>query len=247
MTMATNSTPLVPARLVLGLVVLLLGLVFLADGAGLLSADSALALWPVGLVALGLVVVWQPDIGNRFVGAVLLIAGVWLLLNTVGVWSYRFWHTWPYLLVAFGAWMIYRVRGMREREGPDGRVSGSHGRFDRPTTDADYVAGFAFLDRVTRQATSARFQSGEVTAVFGTCAIDLSRVTAAEQNGRTVIDTFALFGRIQLDVPAGWNVENRVLPLLGRADMPQPSVANGPTVVIQGPAIGGSVSVAAAR
>ena len=238
--MSTAPGPLVPTRLALGLVVLLVGLIFLADSAGMLRADSALALWPVGVVALGLIIVLQPDTANRIVGTVLLIAGMWLLLNSVGVWSYRFWHTWPYLLVILGAWMIYRVRTMREREGADGR-------FDHATTDADYVAGFAFLNRVNRDATSAQFQSGEVSAVCGTCAIDLTRVRPADGSHRAVIDLFALFGRIQLQVPAGWQVENRVLPLAGRIDMPAPSEGSGPTVVVQGSVIGGSVSVAVGR
>jgi Domain of unknown function (DUF5668) len=230
--MPAASGSLIPGRLTLGLVVLVLGLVFLADGAGLLRAGSAIELWPVGVVALGLIVVLQAETANRMLGAVLLIAGVWLLLDNVGVWSYGFWRTWPYLLVVFGAWMIYRVRDMRAREASSG--------------DA-YMAEFAFLDGVERQCASAGLQAGEVSAVLGTCDFDLSRMAAAVGPGRAVIDVFALFGRISLDVPAGWNVENRVLPLFGRVNMPEPSAAPGPTVVVQGSVIGGSISVAAGR
>jgi predicted membrane protein len=224
MTVPAANAPVVPARLVLGLVALILGLVFLADGAGLLFADSALALWPVGVVVVGLVVVLQPDTANRVVGAVLLVAGVWLLLNSLGIWSYAFWRTWPYLLVIVGAWMIYRVRGMRGRE-----------------------AGFAFLDRVDLQATSARFDSAELSAVLGSCRLDLRQVTLDEGTDRTIVDTFALFGTIELQVPAGWNVENRVVPLLGRVATPGPAAGAGPTMVVQGSVIGGRISVAAGR
>ena len=156
--MPTDNRPLVPPQLVLGMVILLLGLVFLADSADILRADSALSAWPVGLVAVGLIVVLQPDAANRLVGAVLLIAGVWLLLNNVGLWTYSFWRTWPYLLVIFGAWMLYRVRRMRERE-------------------ASTVTGFAFLNSITRQATSAPLEAGEFSAVGGECHIDLSKAT----------------------------------------------------------------------
>lgn len=239
MTVSAASAPLVPARLVLGLVALLLGVVFLADGAGLLGAESAFALWPVAVVVVGLVVVLQPDTANRVVGAVLLVAGVWLLLNALGVWSYGFWRTWPYLLVIVGAWMIYRVRGMRQREGDR--------QFDTATTDADDVAGFAFLDLVDRQATSARFHSGELSAVLGSCRLDLRRVTLAEGLHRPIVETFALFGTIELQVPAGWNVDNRVVPLLGRVATPAPPAGAGPTVVIQGSVIGGRISVASGR
>ena len=203
---------------------------FLADSAGMLSAESAISLWPIGLVALGLIVVLQPDDANRLVGAVLIIAGVWLLLNNIGLWSYSFWRTWPYLLVIFGAWMLYRVRRMREWEGES------------------RVAGFAFLNSLTRQAASAQFEAGEFSAVAGECDIDLGDVTIADGNAETVIDAFALFGRMTLRVPAGWRVDNRILPLLGRVDtVATPSGAIGPTVVVQGSAICSKVSVAAAR
>jgi Domain of unknown function (DUF5668) len=232
MTAQAASGSVIPVRLVLGLVVFILGLVFLADSAGMLRADSAMRVWPIGVVALGLIVVLQPDIANRVVGTVLLLAGVWLLLNNVGVWSYGFWRTWPYLLIVFGAWMIYRVRGMRAREAATG--------------DA-YVTGFAFLDGVEHHGTIARLQGGDMSAVLGMCDVDLSRVSAASGTDRAVIDVFALFGRISLDVPAGWNVENRVLPLLGRVDVPPPAATAGPTVVVQGSVIGGRISVAAGR
>ena len=225
-----DKRPLVPSQLVLGMVIFILGAVFLADSAGMLSAESAISLWPIGLVALGLIVVLQPDDANRLVGAVLIIAGVWLLLDNIGLWSYSFWRTWPYLLMIFGAWMLYRVRRMREWEGES------------------RVAGFAFLNSLTRQAASTQFEAGEFSAVAGVCDIDLGNVTIADGNAETVIDTFALFGRMTLRVPAGWRVDNRILPLLGRVDTTAaPSGAIGPTIVVQGSAICSKVSVAAAR
>ena len=224
-----DNRPLVPPQLVLGMVTFILGAVFLADSAGMLSAESATSLWPIGLVALGLIVVLQPDDANRLVGAVLIIAGVWLLLNNIGLWSYSFWRTWPYLLMIFGAWMVYRVRRMREWE--------SESR----------IAGFAFLNSLTRQAASGQFEAGEFSAVAGECAVDLGDMTIADGSAETVIDAFVLFGRMTLRVPPGWRVENRILPLLGRVDtVTPPSAAIGPTIVVQGSAICSKVSVAAA-
>ena len=222
--MPTENQPIVPVRLVLGMVTFILGALFLADSADLLRADSALAFWPVAIIALALVVVLQPDTGNRMVGAVLLIAGVWLLLNAVDVWTYRFWQTWPYLFVLFGAWMIYRTYQMREREDQDG-----------------WVTGFAFLNRIDTRGTSTPIASGDVSAVAGECAIDLRDVQAGD--GPMIIDVFALFGRIVLQVPAGWRVDTRVLPLLGRVNGVPESAADGPTLIVQGSAIGSSVSV----
>ena len=222
--MPSANRPLVPPRLVLGMVTFVLGALFLADSADLLRADSALAFWPVALLALGLVVVLQPDPANRIVGAVLLVAAIWLLLNAVGIWSYRFWQTWPYLLIVFGAWMIYRVYQLREKARRDG-----------------WATGFAFLNSVAMPVAGAPV-AGEVSAVAGECAIDLRNAQSGESP--VIVDVFALFGRITVLVPPGWRVETRVLPLLGRVtDTLQAPAAAAPTVVVQGSAICSSVEV----
>jgi hypothetical protein len=225
--MSSDTRPLVPARLVVGMVALVLGLLFLADSADLLNADSALAFWPVGLVGVGLVVVLQPDPANRLVGAVLITAGVWLLLNNVGVWSYPFLRTWPYLLIIVGVWVLYRVRRLRAWDGPY------------------RAAGFAFLNSTAERVASATFKAGEFSAVGGACHVDLSAV--ATNGPGAVVDVFAVFGHIQLLVPAGWQVDNRVLPLLARVGVPTESTATGPVVIVRGSAICGTISVAAAN
>jgi hypothetical protein len=226
--MATDGRPIVPARLVLGMVTLILGLLFLADSAGLLTADSAVAFWPVGLVGLGLVVVLQPDPPNRLVGAVLITAGVWLLLNNVGVWRYPFLRSWPYLLIIAGAWVLYRVRRMRAIESPD------------------FAAGFAFGDSVVRRFHGNRFAAGEISAVGGQCRLDLSATAIHDPASAAVVDVFAVLGRIEIVVPAGWQVDNRVLPLIGRVDVPQ-TAATGPILIVRGSAICGGIAVAAAQ
>ena len=52
------------------------------------------------------------------------------------------------------------------------------------------VAGFAFLNSLTRQAASAQFEAGEFSAVAGECDVDLGDVTIADGNDRDVIDAF---------------------------------------------------------
>ncbi|MGD8328553.1 MAG: DUF5668 domain-containing protein, partial [Acidobacteriota bacterium] len=171
--MTQSATPIVKPRLILGILVVLIGCIFVADQIGVVSAESAAAMWPVGVIAVGLVMVLQPDTANRLAGAVLLVAGVWLLCNALGWWSYDFWRTWPYLLVIFGAWLLYRVQLLRDREGPAGRPSGALGRFDARVTDAPSVGALAFLNAVERIATNPAFESGDFHAVLGSCDIDL--------------------------------------------------------------------------
>jgi len=237
--MASTTGSVVRPRLVAGILVFLLGGAFLADQMGGVSAESARALWPIGVIALGLVVVMQSDQVSRLVGALLLVVGVWLLCNNLGFWTYSFWHTWPYLLVLFGAWLLYRVHLLREREGPTGRAAGALGRFDERVSDAPAVGALAFLNGVERVATSSAFASGDIHAVFGVCDVDLSATTGA---GPAVIDTFALFGYVAITVPAGSTVDNRVLPLLGRVDNTCADAAGGAaTIVVRGISLLGRV------
>jgi hypothetical protein len=235
--MASDARPIVPARLVLGMVTLVLGLLFLADSADLLNADSVAAFWPVGLVGVGLVVVLQPDPANRLVGVVLITAGVWLLLNNVGLWSYPFMRTWPYLLMIAGAWVLYRVRRLRAWERPD------------------RAAGFAFGNSVGRRLAPVTFTAGEFSAVGGKCHVDMSAAAMNQPASRAVVDVFAVFGRIELIVPSGWQIDNRVLPLLARVNLPQgldgqPKGGRhvpSPIVIVRGSAICGDISIAAAE
>jgi hypothetical protein len=241
MTMAREEGPLVPLRLVLGILVFLVGGLFLADSVGALNADSALTLWPVGLVALSLVVLLQPDPTNRLVGAVLLVAGIWLLLNAIDVWSYSFWSTWPYLLVLFGAWMLYRAAQMRQREGlAQGALEEAGEGFDSRVAGGDWIGAYAFLDRVERAANGATFAGGDFNAVLGGCDVDLT----AASSSRAVVDAFVLLGRVAVTVPAGWRVETRVLPLLSRIVAGASDVADASdTVVVRGTLILGRLEV----
>lgn len=242
--MAQPASPVVQPRLVLGILVFLIGGVLLADQLGLVSAESATALWPVGVIALGLVMALQPDATNRLTGAVLLVGGVWLLCNALGWWSYSFWRTWPYLLVIFGAWLLYRVQLLRDREGPAGRPPGALGRFDARVTDAPTVGALAFLNEVERVATAPAFERGDFHAVLGSCDIDLGQAKSA---GVASVDALALMGRLVIAVPVGWHVESRLLPLLGRVDNACGGAADAtPTMVVRGAAILGRVEIVTA-
>jgi len=240
--MADTKSPLVRPRLIAGILVFLLGGVFLADQVGGVSAESARALWPIGIVAVGLVVVMQRDTVGRLVGALHLVVGIWLLCNNLGWWGYSFWDTWPYLPVAFGAWMLYRVNLLREREGPPGAGLGTAGRFDQRVTDSPAVGALSFLNGVERVASGSRLENGDFHSVLGACDVDLSDAGGIDG---AVIDTFAVLGSVGITVPPGCKVDNRVLPLLGRVDNACGDATGGAgTVVVRGVSLLGRVTMA---
>lgn len=251
--MVADSKPLVPHAIVLGVLVLLGGAVFLADGLGILDAHSGWAMWPVAVILLGGVVALQPGTDNRVTGMIVVIAGIWLLFNAVGIWSYSFWDTWPLLLILLGAWMFYRTTELRRRAG------GADG-YDLPITGAEHVGALVFLSQIHRRTAGQRLRTGEVIAIAGDCWFDFS--DAARGAGPIVVDVLAIAGRVRITVPDDWVVRLRVLAVLGRmadgrdddAERAEPEVAapgggvEGPVdLLIQGTAILGVVEAVGAE
>jgi len=242
--MAAQSTPLVPRGLVPGVVILLVGAVFLADSVGMLDAQTGWAMWPIVVVVAGIVVRLQPGTANRVTGTILVVAGAWLLFNALGIWTYSFWKTWPALLILLGGWMGYRTWSLRQRAG------GAPG-YDGPTIAAEHVGAFVFLSSVTRRTAGQLLRDGELSAIAGDCWFDISNVQPAAEP--IVIDVFVLGGRVRVAVPSDWAVALRVVPLAGRsADThaaPGPASASGgdapARVIVQGTAILGAIEIVA--
>ena len=237
--MAASTAPLVPRGLIPGVVILLVGAVFLADNLGMLDAQTGWAMWPIVVIVAGIVVCLQPSTANRVTGIILIVDGVWLLFNALGIWTYSFWRTWPALLILLGGWMGYRTWYLR-------RQAGGAAGYDEPTTAAEHAGAFVFLTRVTRSTAGQLLRSAELSAIGGDCGLDVSNVRRSAEP--IVVDAFVLGGRIRLAVPADWPVELRVLPLAGRtadtrAAAPTTMSPISPRLIVQGTAILGVIEV----
>jgi len=224
-----NRTRLSP-QLLMGLFIIAAGLLFTLDNLGLTHADEYLRYWPLALVAIGLLKLWQTreGAGNTFGGLVFTLVGMWLLLEQLAVIRISFQDMWPLLLVIFGAYLVW---------------TGATGRRRTPANDStSTISGMAILGGVSRGSNSREFRGGDLTAILGGCEIDLRR---AAINGEAVIDIFAMWGGIELKVPEDWAVESRVTPLLGGVEdktrAPQGSTAH--RLVLRGFAIMGGVEI----
>jgi hypothetical protein len=101
---------------------------------------------------------------------------------------------------------------------------------------------FALMAGVRRQVTGA-FAGAEATAIMGGVELDLRY---AQMDGDQVtIDTFALWGGIEIWVPPHWNIVSQGLPLMASFE-DKTHVTNpghGPRLVIRGVAVMGSVEI----
>jgi hypothetical protein len=219
----TQDRPMrVTPQLLVGLMVIGVGVLFTLENFGLLRWDhQLLRYWPAGLIAIGLVKIWQSrgGMGGAFGGLLFTMAGTWLLLEQTTVIRISFRDLWPMLLVFVGGYLVWHgVSNPRRRDAED-----TNSR----------VSAMAILGGVARGNNSRAFKGGDLTAIMGGCELDLRQ---ANIEGQVVIDVFALWGGIEMRVPEDWTVVSRVVPLLGGfEDKTRPGQsAAGKQLVIRG-------------
>jgi predicted membrane protein len=219
-------------RLFLGLVVVTLGLIALLDNLGVIQVESAWRFWPLFLIAFGTARLLRPaGCPGRWTGFMLVIIGLWLLLQNLGAMPYRLIHFWPVLIVLLGLRLVWG--GMRQRA-----------REAAPSEGAARLSAFAMLGGTEQRSNAADFRGGDVTAILGGAKIDLRN--ASIKSGDAVIDTFAMWGGIEIIVPRGWSVSVQGTPILGAYEdksEQHPETAGGPRLVVRGVVVMGGVEI----
>jgi hypothetical protein len=200
-----------PGRVLFGLVLIGLGVLFLLDQADVLDAGEVLSdWWPVAIIAFG---VWQLiELRRSPVGPLIVIGvGVVLLLIRLDIITDEAWNfVWPVALVLVGAAILLRRPG---RDVPSG-------------SGEDVVRSFAVFSGSEVVNTSQRFRGGTVTAVFGGATLDLRRARPALEGASVAVT--AVFGGVDVLVPRGWRVETTGMPIFGGYDNKVDHEAAGP-------------------
>jgi predicted membrane protein len=216
-------------RIVLGIILVLLGVLYLLDIADVLNASSIVgSWWPVGIIIFGLVALLGPNrsvTGGGImiaVGLILLIASTDLVDVSVGELIF------PVILIAIGAGVLL-MRSSRRAEGD-------------PANTVNAFAMFGGNDTISR---SESFQGGSLVAILGGTTLDLRHATIDPAGAG--IDTFAAFGGIDVLVPRGWRVHVKGMPIFGafedKTDPSAPIAPNAPHLTISGVAAFGGVAV----
>jgi predicted membrane protein len=189
-----------PGRVLFGLALIALGLVFLLDRAGVLDAGRTIAdWWPVAVIALGAVQLFDRPRSLLGPGIVIGVGMILLLFTTDVVTGSVFALLWPALLIAIGLAILFR-----HGRGPDTTVEGSTEDVSRAT------AVFGSNEVVSR---SSAFRGGSATAIFGGVVLDL-RNAGLHPEGAT-IDVTSIMGGVEIVIPRGWRVRTSGTPILG--------------------------------
>jgi hypothetical protein len=129
--------------------------------------------------------------------------------------------------VFFGAYLVWRgITGPRPVR-VDGKGS---------------ISATALLSGIKRRNSSRAFSGGDVTAIMGSCEIDLRQ---AAINGDAMLDVLAVWGGIEITVPDDWAVMLDVTALLGAVeDRTRPPLgAAAHRLTIRGAVVMGGVEV----
>jgi hypothetical protein len=218
-------------RLLLGLAVVALGVLFLLDSAGALNADRAIEhWWPTLIVAAGVLTLAErpPSIVR---GAIVTAVGVALLLFTTDVVEENAWdYLWPGLLIVAGIVIVARWHG---RAIPAG------------ASTEDVVRSTAIFGGPKLVCTAQRFRGAWLTAIFGGISLDLRDALPAPEGAS--INATAAFGGIDILVPKGWRISVRSTPIFGglddKRDHSEPPTADAPTLHVDAVTVFGGVDI----
>lgn len=216
------------ARLVFGLFVIAVGVIFTLDQMDLVRAEDYLLYWPLVFIVFGLVKLLQARATLATVGALVWIAaGALLLASSLGYLPFDPVDFWPLVLVVLGVRLVARARP-RGWAGDDG---------------GGEVSAVAVMAGVKRASRASDFRGGDLVAVMGGCEIDLRQ--AAVTGEEAAIDVIAVWGGIEIRVPESWAVTGKVLPILGSfEDKTHPPAGEvGGRLLVRGVAVMGGVEV----
>jgi len=188
-------------RMVFGLLVIALGVIFTLDSLGIVEAGPILRWWPVVPLAFGLARLVGAG-GRRDVGSGLFLTVVfgWILLHNLHFVRYDVWDFWPVIFIVAGAAIL--TGGFRRRREAVGGQNGA------PQIDA-----FAFMSGTDRKVVAPDFRGGYVTAIMGGHQIDLRG--AQTSAGPATLELFVLWGGIDIRVPEDWKVSNEAQVIMG--------------------------------
>jgi len=224
----SNGFSITP-RLIVGLTVLVLGVLWTLDSMGYIESSQYTRYWPAALILIGATRFMEPR-ASKSSGFALMVFGALLLFATVSHLHFRLHHLIPAAIALLGAKLVWDALGRRNL------ASGA----DDPNA---VIHSFAMMAGIHHQSTSPSFRGGDVNAIMGGVELDL-RNAQMKDGEEAVIDAFALWGGIEITVPENWRVVGQVMPLLGGFENKARSTGgNGPVLIIKGAAVMGAVEV----
>lgn len=251
--------------LIPGLIVILIGVLFLLDNFHVIDIRHWWLYWPVALIAVGLVkLVDSVSAGGRVIGGILLGAGAILLGDNLGLIDVTFEQLWPLLLIAIGVIMLSnRIFGVQWDARARWEKRWEKRRWDRrrwhqgpwnqaPGQDAGDPPSHNTLNEVAifgggkRKVTTQDFQGGELTAIFGGFEVDMRNAGMTADSA--ILEVNTVFGGAEIRIPYAWTAVVQGVGIFGgygdETTPPEPGTSpNSKKLFVRGAAVFGGVEV----
>ena len=232
-------------RVLFGVLVIAVGVLFLVDKAGIAELDGLLDWWPSLIILYG---AWRL-IANRFrslfLPLLLIFGGVVLQLQQLDT-ADVFGTIWPAFLIALGVAIV--IGGMRSRNRRQRGGSSSHSASTiidvdlGASADADdgtlhAVAGSQ--DRIV----SGDFYDGSINVVMGNGTLDMRDATIVDKPA--TLEVSVVMGEVKVRVPTEWNVRIVNSSQMGDTKDTRRSQNNSddPDLIIRGSVTMGSLQI----
>jgi predicted membrane protein len=232
--MDTRQHSFFAPRLVLGLGIICIGILFLLGNMDVIDPHDYLRYWPAIIMVIGIAYLLQGQRGSgRVWGAVLTFIGAAMLLDRLYFIRFSLWDYWPLILVFVGIMMIVKSSFIRR-----GIATPPFGE----NKDAnEYLEAIAVMAGSKRFNNSQNFKGGELTAIMGGIEIDLRDASIKDE---AVIDITAIMGGIEMRVPEDWIIIIDGFPFMGGfEDKTRPPKESTKRLTIKGTAIMGGVEI----
>jgi predicted membrane protein len=224
-------------RQLIGLIIVLLGVVFLLDNFGVIQSFDIGSListyWPLFLVGLGFSALIDR---NYKVGLLLLTLGLVFQLSelfSVSAWGIL----WPLIIVYIGVSMLVGKPVLPDRLGNGDKQAGSS--FD----NKDTINEFTLFSENKKTFNSQRFAGGTISNFFGSTEIDLRGASINESTAN--ISITCMFGSVLVYVNSStYRVESDGTAILGSWESKVGTSDNNPVKLhISGLCLFGEVEV----
>jgi predicted membrane protein len=206
-----------------------IGLALLLERLGIGAAGFVFRLWPLALIAFGALHFTRGAREHRFWGLFWIFTGSWLLLRSLGLITLGFWELFvPVMLIAFGVSVVLRTLS------DSGHVKPNKGTSPHL---------FAVMSESKQRSDGQPFEGAYMTAVMGSCDLDLRRATMQPGEERSIVVFGVMSGQV-IRVPPEWQVVVKVAPIFGSVEdkrvppvTPPSPQSNPPRIVVQGTVI----------
>lgn len=136
---------------------------------------------------------------NLFWGLILVIFGVLILLNNLGIADFEdvIRDYWPVLLILWG--MLILTRKRRERHPPAAAEPVVQPDVGSQSVEGELIHDSNVFGDVWLNITSRNFKGGSVSTIFGDCSVNLSQAAFAE--GEHILRIHSVFGDSSIILP----------------------------------------------